>query len=287
VLDRALDELYTVAPDEFVATRARLVAELRGEAENEAAKELGSARRPTVAAWALNQVAHRERSLIDELLRLSGALRDAQQRAVAGDAGDLRDATRAQREVLERVLGSAIAIAGSGAATNVATQIGGTLQAASTSADAGEMLRQGRLVKELQPSSGFPGGDSAVDAPARAPRRAPAGAPKAPSVDREAAPATADVADLEQARARRAARERAEQDLETARAELDEARAAVDAAAVEVDQTRVRADELARDAAAAKEASRHAQRELVSAKRQADRLAAAVARLERLLPPTD
>ena len=178
VLDRALDELYTVAPDEFVATRARLVAELRGEGETEAAKELGSARRPTVAAWALNQVAHRERSLIDELLRLSGALRDAQQRAVAGDAGDLRDATRAEREVLERVLGSAIAIAGSGAATNVATQIGGTLQAASTSADAGEMLRQGRLVKELQPSSGFPGGDSAVDAPARAPRRAPAGAPE-------------------------------------------------------------------------------------------------------------
>ena len=141
------------------------------------------------------------RTLADR--RAPPAERRAARRAAARGRGGRGRPPRCdarEREVLERVLGSAIAIAGSGAATNVATQIGGTLQAASTSADAGEMLRQGRLVKELQPSSGFPGGDSAVDAPARAPRRAPAGAPKAPSVDREAAPATADVADLEQAR---------------------------------------------------------------------------------------
>ncbi|MDP8988077.1 MAG: hypothetical protein M3N11_06985, partial [Actinomycetota bacterium] len=52
-----LDQLYELEPRHFVAARDRLVRELRAAGERQAAAAVKGLRRPTVVAWALNQVA--------------------------------------------------------------------------------------------------------------------------------------------------------------------------------------------------------------------------------------
>ena len=55
-LEAALDELYGVDASEFVPARKRLASELRSAGDAAAAKTLLAARRPTTAAWSLNQL---------------------------------------------------------------------------------------------------------------------------------------------------------------------------------------------------------------------------------------
>src|SRR6476660_475911 len=57
--DAALDELYGVEPSAFVATRKKLAADLRAAGDKDGARALLAARRPSTAAWALNQLARR------------------------------------------------------------------------------------------------------------------------------------------------------------------------------------------------------------------------------------
>ena len=97
-LETALDELYAVDPSDFMATRKQLVADLRAAGDAGGAKQLGAARRPTNAAWALNQLARRHGDLVDQFLEQSRVLREAQDQAVSGRPDELRSATRAQRD---------------------------------------------------------------------------------------------------------------------------------------------------------------------------------------------
>ena len=60
----AATQLYAGLPAEFVASRTALVKEAR---DREAARRIGALRRPSVAAWALNQLAHQRAPVIDEL----------------------------------------------------------------------------------------------------------------------------------------------------------------------------------------------------------------------------
>ena len=113
-LETALDELYAVDPADFMATRKQLVADLRAAGDAGAAKELGAARRPTNAAWALNQLARRHGDLVDQFLEQSRALREAQDQAVSGRPDELRSATRAQRDALAAVTQAANTVLGKG-----------------------------------------------------------------------------------------------------------------------------------------------------------------------------
>src|SRR4051812_44776528 len=54
-----VDDLFALDPSEFTAARDRLVAELREAGDKGAAAEVKALRRPTVTAWALNQLARR------------------------------------------------------------------------------------------------------------------------------------------------------------------------------------------------------------------------------------
>ena len=95
-LDTALDELYSVAPGDFVARRKALASDLRAAGAAGPAKELAQARRPTTAAWALNQLARRHPELVDGLVERSAEVRAIQARAAAGAADDLRRASTAR-----------------------------------------------------------------------------------------------------------------------------------------------------------------------------------------------
>ena len=148
-----------------MATRKQLVADLRAAGDAGAAKQLGAARRPTNAAWALNQLARRHGDLVDQFLEQSRALREAQDQAVSGRPDELRSATRAQRDAFAAVTQAANAVLGKGMTEAYRSQIAATLQAASVDDATADVLRQGRVTREVSGATGFPdaGGFSLVD----------------------------------------------------------------------------------------------------------------------------
>src|SRR5438876_7791085 len=100
-LDEAADQLYGSSLDDFVSERTRLVKELRATGEAEEAATLAKSRKPTVAAWVLNQLARRNRRDIDLLLDAGHRLRDAQAEALTGEEkGEFERARKTERDAL-------------------------------------------------------------------------------------------------------------------------------------------------------------------------------------------
>src|SRR6058998_3424105 len=100
-LEDELDRLYALELGEFTAERDQLARELRSGGEREHADQVKSLRKPSLAAWTINQLARRERRDVDLLLDAGHRLREAQQRLLAGeDPGSLDEARRIEREAL-------------------------------------------------------------------------------------------------------------------------------------------------------------------------------------------
>lgn len=170
--EEAVDELYALDPNDFVAARNELVKRLKKEGDNARAAEVAKLKRPTPAAWAVNQLARRHRADVEALVSLGEELRDAQDRALAGDdPGDMRQAGRARRDAVARLAERAdrLLVERGGAPGAHAGEVTSTLEAASLDAEAGAAVLRGRLAAELAPPSGFGLFDLTV-APALAPR---------------------------------------------------------------------------------------------------------------------
>jgi hypothetical protein len=94
--EQAGDELFGLAPEEFVAARDELARRLRRDGDPEAARRVKALRRPPLSAWAVNQLARGKEPSVDRLLAAGERLRAAQQAALAGgDAAELRSAAKA------------------------------------------------------------------------------------------------------------------------------------------------------------------------------------------------
>src|SRR4051812_22179265 len=96
--EQGASELYALDPRDFISARDALVRQLKASGEKAAAKSVGARRRPTVPAWALNQVVRSSGALIDELIEAAQAARHAQDAAIAGTNRDeLREALARRR----------------------------------------------------------------------------------------------------------------------------------------------------------------------------------------------
>jgi len=71
----AIDDLYGLPLDRFVAERTALARELRGAGRREEAGEVAALRKPSVAAWAVNQLVRTQGRAVDELFEAVDALR--------------------------------------------------------------------------------------------------------------------------------------------------------------------------------------------------------------------
>jgi hypothetical protein len=266
-LEAALDELYGVDADEFVDTRKRLVAELRGAGEKDAAKSLGSARRPTTAAWALNQLRRREVHQVEEFFDLSRVLEIAQTRASASGRDALRDATKAQREALGAMTDAAMAILGTGATEATRAQIRSTLQAASADPVVAAQLQQGRLVREVSGATGFPEVPGLTLVPDLAPGRAPT---KKPADEKPGRVGTSAKGEAKRAPALKTAKtERAVAEARRKEAREREAAARAEQRRQEAQAAQTEADEAKRAATAAHERVRALEQEIDQARREA------------------
>jgi len=175
--EKLLDRLYGMPLDEFVAARDEAARHLRHEGRGEVAARVGELRKPTVSAWAVNQLARRHADRLGELLERGDRLRAAHRAAVAGRGGSgLAAAGRAERQVVAELVRLAVhelEEAGRSASQAVRERIADTLLAAARDPDAAKLVRSGRLTRDLDPS-GFgdlspagvdevePNGDAAV-----------------------------------------------------------------------------------------------------------------------------
>src|SRR3954447_22161502 len=101
------ERLYGLPLEEFTAERDAAAKALRKAGDRDAAAVLAKLPKPTPGAWAANQVARSEPDVLDEFLSAGAALREAQEAALAGDAGALREATRAQRAAVDAFMAAA------------------------------------------------------------------------------------------------------------------------------------------------------------------------------------
>ena len=89
-VEAAVAALYRLPLGEFVAARDQLARRLRSAGDRQAARRVAGLRRPSVSAWAANQLANAAPNAMAELLEAGAALQAAQQEALAGRAGAAR-----------------------------------------------------------------------------------------------------------------------------------------------------------------------------------------------------
>jgi hypothetical protein len=181
-----VDALYVLDPAEFVSARDALAKDLKSSGDPDAARDVKALKRPTKAAWAINQVARSHAGEVHDLLEAGATLRDRQAEALSGgDAGALREAAAERREAVRALVAHVVALAGDGVREDAA----GTFEAASVDEAIGALVAAGRLTAVVsRPSDmGFGG---MPDPPARAaPRRTAPARGRAP---RTSTPASAD-----------------------------------------------------------------------------------------------
>jgi DNA repair exonuclease SbcCD ATPase subunit len=144
--DDLIRRLYESPPDGFVAARTAAVNEARKTGDRDTAKRLAALKKPTVAAWVVNLLALRRPELIEELVELSGALREAQ-RGLKGD--QLRELTAQRRQVISALVAAArqLAQAEEPGTKLPLGEVEATLSAALAEPDVAAQVRTGRLIR--------------------------------------------------------------------------------------------------------------------------------------------
>jgi hypothetical protein len=166
------DQLYGLPLDRFVPERKALARALRAQGRRAEAADVAARRRPSVAAWAVDQLVRTQPRALGELFDAGDALREAQAQLLASTGG--RDALRAAAE-RERTAVDALVRAARGLLTaqghdlSAATigRVGETLHAAALDDDARAQVRDGRLERELR-HVGFGAGASVPEPAAKA-----------------------------------------------------------------------------------------------------------------------
>src|SRR3954454_13095717 len=111
--DDRISDLYALPLERFTPERNALAAELRSEGDAEGAAAVKALRKPSAAAWAVNQLVRAEPDLVEALLGAGGELRQAHRQAASGKrAEQLRAAADAERSAVEQLMARAPAVLG-------------------------------------------------------------------------------------------------------------------------------------------------------------------------------
>jgi len=149
-VDARIDALYAGPLDEFVAGRDALAKEVAGDGDRVGSARITKLRRPTVAAWAVNQVARTRPDDVATLAALGDELRAA---TADRDRGRIKALDHLRRERTEALVGSlreAGDIAGRPLSADMLDRIAETLTAVVLDEDAAAVVRAGRLTQALQ-----------------------------------------------------------------------------------------------------------------------------------------
>lgn len=220
----AADELYSADPAEFTDRRKALGDAARAAGDTAAAKRIAALRKPTRAAWVVNQLARADPGAPDRLAGLAAALREAEQ---AKDGPRLRELSAVRGPLVDSLTAQALAAAGvADPPSGLREEVTETLTSAIADPEVAAEFAAGTLTRAAQ-WAGFglasfgetPFGTAVGDAPARRHLRA------VPSPE-VSAPAPAPT----RAGSRRAAPGRVPEEEQARRARAEEQRLAEEAA---------------------------------------------------------
>jgi hypothetical protein len=158
-IEERIHGLYRESLDAFIASRDALVRELKDAGDAPGAARVKRLRKPTVPAWAVDQLPDRDRSAVESLLDAGAEVRAAQQATLSSSkaADRLREATAARRRVvaaLVRTATSVLSSAGIPPGSHV-EDIRATLEQASVDPELGEQLRSGTIERPARPAAGL------------------------------------------------------------------------------------------------------------------------------------
>lgn len=155
-VENEIDRLYSRPLAEFTAARDRLARDLRQAGDKAAADDVKALRKPTISAWAINQLVRKERMRIRSLLVAGEKLRSAHADLLGGGRpGEVREATEAERKAIGHLVSSAAEIlsrAGHPVSESALERIATTLRAAAVDEEGRALLEQGRLTGDLDPT---------------------------------------------------------------------------------------------------------------------------------------
>src|SRR5436853_1500589 len=147
------DQLYGLPLEQFVKEREELARRLRQEGRRGDAAGVAKLRKPSLPAWAANQVLRSQPRGARELRAAGRALADTQSAALGGRAtpSELRDAIDRHRAALAEMMGAAGGLLdnrGHSLSPPTLERVRNTLAAASLDPDLAREAEHGRLVHE-------------------------------------------------------------------------------------------------------------------------------------------
>jgi len=154
-LEDEIDALFTLPLAEFTSARNTLAARLKKEGRGDDADRLKLLSKPSVSAWAVNQLYWDHRDAFDELIAASKYFRPASSR-LAGRVAGMRDSLDARRDALTNLSELATNLlteAGHNPSHDTLRRVGTTLEALSAYSLLPDGPTPGRLTNDVDPPS--------------------------------------------------------------------------------------------------------------------------------------
>lgn len=147
-----IGRLYALPLDEFTPARDELARRLGNEGDRERAKEVKRLRKPSLAAWALNQVRRDDPRGVEELLAAGEQLRGSTERLLSGETREAFERAIAEERRLVQELAHhgerQLLAAGHSVTAGAQNKLVATLRAVARDSGARELLSAGRLVRD-------------------------------------------------------------------------------------------------------------------------------------------
>ena len=153
-LEDDVDVLYSLPLAEFTAARNTLAGRLKKEGRGNEADFVKALGKPSVTAWAVNQLYWKHREAFNRLIATGDRFRQAQTSRSAKKVAEMRGALDTRREALSHVSELATALlreAGHNPTPDTMFRVTTTLQALSVYASIPDGPRPGRLTQDVDP----------------------------------------------------------------------------------------------------------------------------------------
>ena len=144
-MEDEIDALFKLPLGEFTPARNALAARLKKAGQQDEADAVKALPKPSVAAWAVNQVYWQHRKAFDRLIQAGDRFRDS-----PGNREHL-EARRAAQAELVQIASTVLHDAGSSGALNMVRKVTSTLEALATYGSLPDAPRAGRLTAEVEP----------------------------------------------------------------------------------------------------------------------------------------
>ena len=149
-----IDALFQLPPAEFTAARNALAGKLKKAGKDEEANRVKALPKPSLPAWAVNQLYWRHRKAFDQLIDAGERFRKAQGAQLSGKNADLRGPLDARREALSELTKLAAGVlkqGGHSATPDVTRRVTTTLEALATYGAHPGAPPAGRLTDDIDP----------------------------------------------------------------------------------------------------------------------------------------